>query len=136
MEGKNQMIITKRLEKGNDLKQSILKICQENDIEAGIIISSVGCVNKLHVGLAKAIKDKEYNQDLEILSLNGTCSKYGLHLHICVSDENGNTFGGHLLDGTIINTTCELAIMTIDNIQFKREYDINTGYKELVVLER
>ena len=130
------MIIIERLKKGNDLKQSILKICQEHDIEAGIIISSVGCLDKLHIRLAKAIKDKEYKQDLEILSLNGTCSKHGLHLHICVSDENGNTFGGHLLDGTIINTTCELAILTIADKQFIREYDIETGYKELKILER
>lgn len=130
------MIITVRLHNGADLKQSIQEICKTQHIRAGIIISSVGCLQKLHIRLAKALNDLELKQDFEILSINGTCSLDGCHLHICVSDEQGNTLGGHLLAGCIINTTCELAILSMDDREFIRELDKATGYKELIILER
>ena len=130
------MIITTRLHKDADLKQSIQEICQANNVHAGIILSSVGCLQKLHIRLAKALEDREYIQDFEILSINGTCSMHHSHLHICVADDQGNTIGGHLLDGCIINTTCELTILSMDDREFIRELENDTGYQELVILER
>ena len=72
------------------------------------------------------------NQRFEIVSLVGTFSRSGgCHLHISLSDATGKTIGGHLIDG-IIFTTLEVVIGTIDNVNFSRELDDKTGYKELV----
>ncbi|MCI5774146.1 MAG: DNA-binding protein [Erysipelotrichaceae bacterium] len=130
------MIICERLHRHDDLKQSIMAICQKHHIEAGTIISSVGCLSKLHLRLAKAKDTLMIDDDLEILQLNGTCSINGCHLHLCVSDDKGKVYGGHLLDGCIINTTCEIVILTIEDKIFTREYNQTTGYKELNILER
>ena len=40
---------------------------------------------------------------------------------------------GHLKDGCIVNTTAEIVLNIFDNIKFKREYDENTGYDELII---
>jgi predicted DNA-binding protein with PD1-like motif len=54
-------------------------------------------------------------------------------LHLAVSDHTGKTLGGHLMDGCIVRTTAEIAILSIEDLSFKREKDDKTGYDELVV---
>ena len=69
----------------------------------------------------------------EILSLNGTLSLDGVHLHLCISDHKGQTYGGHLLDNCLIHTTCELVIAEIPGHTFTRELDPQTKYMELKI---
>ena len=101
-------------------------------IVAAVILSGVGCLNHVEIRLAKGkdyfIKDDDY----EIISINGTISKDGSHIHIGLSDCKGNTIGGHLCYNCKVNTTCELVIQSIDSYRFTREYDDLTGYKEIV----
>ena len=121
-----------RLTKGMDLKEEIEKYAINNNI-SGAIISSVGCLNKLVIRLAdgKSILEKDGN--FEIVSITGTLSPDGVHIHISVSDDNGNTIGGHLKDGCIVNTTAEVCLLIFDIIKFNRVFDETTGYEELVV---
>ena len=35
----------------------------------------------------------------EIVSLTGTLSRHGCHLHLSIADFQGNVVGGHVLDG-------------------------------------
>lgn len=121
-----------RLTKGMDLKKEIESYTLNNKI-SGILVCCVGSLNKLSLRLAGAknilIKDGEF----EIVSVTGTLSVNGVHIHMSVSDELGNTIGGHLKEGCIINTTAEVVIKVFDDIKFKREYDETTGYNELLV---
>jgi predicted DNA-binding protein with PD1-like motif len=128
-----KMILVKRLQYGNDLKREIENLCYENNITSAVVISSVGCVYKATIRLADGKTIREYNDNYEILSVNGTISKDGSHLHISFSDINGDTFGGHLCYNTLVNTTCELVLAGIDEYSFKREFDEKTGYDELVI---
>lgn len=50
-----------------------------------------------------------------------------------VSDEDLNTYGGHLKDGSIVNTTVEIVLLELDDVIFNREFDDSTGWKELVI---
>lgn len=120
-----------RLTKGSDLKKEIENYSVNNKI-SGVILCAVGCLSKLTIRLAdgKSILEKEGM--FEIVSVTGTLSEDGVHIHISVADELGNTIGGHLKDGCIVNTTSEIVLEIIENITFKREYDKNTGYSELV----
>jgi len=72
-------------------------------------------------------------ENLEVDNLHGTVSINGCHLHISVSDVNGTVFGGHLKDGCIVRTTCELVIGILDDLTFDRKPDPETGFDELVV---
>lgn len=123
-----------RLKNGDDLKKEIEDYAIKNKI-SGVILSCCGCLNKLTIRLADGesvlVKEEQY----EIVSITGTLSEDGVHIHIAVSDQNGNTLGGHLKDGCIVNTTAEICILNIPNIKFKREFDPKTGYEELITIK-
>jgi len=125
-----------RLTKGCDLKKSIEKICDENSINTAVILSAVGCVNKITIRLAKAINTFKIEEDAEIVSLMGTISKGHAHLHVSFSDELGNVFGGHLKEGCIVNTTCELVLGILEEYDSSRIYDEKTGYDEICFSRR
>lgn len=116
-----------------DLKNEIIKFVQQNDINAGVVISMVGGLSaaKLRMPGGKAVKT--LNLPLEIVSGTGTVSHNGCHVHIAVSDIEGSTYGGHLLEGCIVRNTAEIVLLVFDDIKYKREFDEETGYNELVV---
>lgn len=123
-----------RLLKGDDLKECIQEKCKE--INAAIVLSSVGCVDKVSLRLAGAKKNLTSNKDYEILSLNGTISNGKAHLHICLSDDEGNCIGGHLLKDTIVNTTCEVVLGILEEYDSKRTFDEKTGYDEISFIRK
>ena len=119
-----------RLKPGEDLKQFIEEYAIENCV-SGVVISGVGSLSQLIIRLAdgKTILNKK--EEFEIVSLNGTLSPDGVHIHISAADKRGNVIGGHLKDGCIVNTTCEICIVQYEDIVFKRVLDDATGYEEL-----
>lgn len=125
-----------RLKRGSDLKEAIETYCRNEGIDAAVVLSSVGCVSRYHLRLAKALDCIEKAEAMEILTLNGTIACGKAHLHIALADENGHCVGGHLQSGTIIDTTCELVLGVIEDYCFKREYDQSTGYDEIVFVKR
>lgn len=124
-----------RLRKGHDLKKELQNFAIKNNI-SGVILSCVGCLDKLNIRLALADDYLVKEEAFEIVSITGTLSKDGVHIHISVSDKSGNTFGGHLMEGCIINTTAEVCILELDEFEFRREFDNNTGYKELMIYNK
>jgi len=122
-----------RLVKGDDLKKSLEKYTIDNNIRAGAVISGVGCLYEAVIRDASGVSCVTLKQKLEIVSLTGTLSLDGCHIHISVSDEQLKTYGGHLKDGCLINTTAEIVIFELDSYIFSREMDEGTGYKELFI---
>ena len=122
-----------RLTNGQDLKKSIVEYCKDNNIKAGIIGTCVGCCYEVNFRLAGGEKFFHNVKDYEIISMTGTISEDGVHIHVSFSDIDGNVIGGHLSEGCLINTTAEIVIIEIDNYKLTREFDEETGYKELVI---
>ena len=127
--------ICKRLHRGSDLLQSIRALAEEQAIEAGVVLSGVGCVTRAVVRDASGVTLREINEPCEIVSLNGTVSRTRCHLHIALSKEDLSTVGGHLVEGCIVNTTCELVLGVLDGWRFGVEQDAETGYDELIFEE-
>ena len=73
--------------------------------------------------------------NLEIDTVHGTVSANGVHLHISVSDVEGRVYGGHLKEGCIVRTTCELVVGALEDVVFDRVADEATGFDELVAQE-
>ena len=145
-----------RLRPGADIVLSIKSAAiaasqQTNACSAFVVLSCVGSVSSLTLRMANAsviINDtttsspfRSWNEPLEIVSLVGTIAvatvdnseqDVSFHLHMSVSDKNGNVYGGHFVKG-IIHTTMELVLGSIANVKFSRTYDPNTGYRELEV---
>ncbi len=131
--------LVKRLHNGDDLKAEIVKLAEKEKIPAGCIVSAVGSLTEAN--LRTVVKDgvpvfKKWVEHFEIVSITGTVSKYGHHIHISISNVKGETFGGHLSEGCLVSTVVELVILVFDDMEFKREFDESTGFKELKVVRR
>lgn len=121
-----------RLIEGSDLKKEIETYVIDNKL-SGVILCAVGCLKKLTIRLADGKSILEKDGHFEIVSITGTLSEDGVHIHISVADEHGNTLGGHLKDGCIINTTAEIVLESFDDVKFNRVFDPKTGYQELTL---
>lgn len=127
--------ICKRLHRGDDLLKSIRALAAEHNVQAGVILSGVGCISKGRVRDASGVTVRDISEHCEIVSLNGTVSAQRCHVHIALSKEDLSTIGGHLTEGCIINTTCELVIGILDGWKIGVEEDAETGYDELIFEE-
>ena len=121
-----------RLKRGEDLMESIKTLCKIKDIRAGVVLSGVGCISGGRVRDASGINIRQIDEHCEIVSLNGTVSAQRCHIHIALSKEDLSTIGGHLCSGCIVNTTCELVIGQLPDINSGVEFDGETGYDELI----
>ncbi|NCU04952.1 MAG: DNA-binding protein [Chitinophagaceae bacterium] len=122
-----------RLKPGQDLKQEILSYVQQHNIEAGWIITCVGSVTQYNLRFANQPEGNKATGHFEIVSLVGTVSINGSHLHMSVSDSTGKTLGGHLLDSNLVYTTAEIVIGEGKQLVFTREKDGTTPWEELQV---
>ncbi len=127
--------ICKRLRRGEDLLLSIRALAKEHQIRAGVVLSAVGCISQGRLRDASGVNIRSVTEHCEIVSLNGTVSENRCHLHLALSKEDLSTVGGHLVEGCIINTTCELVIGVLDAWSIGVEFDEETGYDELIFEE-
>lgn len=127
--------VCKRLRRGDDLLLSLRALAEERNIEAGVVLSGVGCVLRAVVRDASGVTLRHIDEPCEIVSLNGTVSRSRCHVHIALSREDLSTVGGHLVEGCIVNTTCELMLGVLDGWRFGVEQDAETGYDELIFEE-
>lgn len=127
-------VLAIRLKPDADLRQSLKEFTIQKDIKAGFILSAIGSLQQATIRFANQNKSAVLTDKFEILSLNGTLTTNGIHLHICISDKHGKTIGGHLDNGCIIYTTAEIIIGTTQNFSFTRTLDPQTGYNELEVI--
>ena len=125
-----------RLKPGADLKQSIDSVVKKEGIGAGWIATCVGSLTDYQIRFANQDKGYSDKGHFEIVSLTGTVSVNGSHLHISISDSTGKTMGGHLLEGCKIYTTAEIVIQESTEHIFSREKDGTTPWEELQVKKK
>ena len=123
-----------RLLPGQDLRKEIEEVVHQHQIHAGWIVAAVGSLNEYRLRFANQPAGFHAAGFFEIVSLTGTLSIDGCHLHMAISDTSGQTIGGHLLEGCTIYTTAELVIASTDKYAFTRENDGSTPWKELKIL--
>jgi uncharacterized protein len=124
---------TFRLKPEQDLFDSIQAFVMEQHVQAGCILSGVGSLSHATLRLADREYTSEYKGPFEIVSITGTVSIHGSHLHISISDGDGKTIGGHFEAGCKIYTTAEIVIAVFRDTIYKREFAEDSGYEELTV---
>jgi uncharacterized protein len=122
-----------RLQPGMDLRQELLRFAHAQQLQAAFIMTCVGSLQQANLRLANKPAGTRYEDKFEIISLVGTLSPDGPHLHIALSDGNGGCIGGHVLDGCLIYTTAEIVLGELEDVRFRRATDILTTYDELVI---
>ena len=131
---KSPTVFAFRLKPGEDLKKGIIQFINQNDIKAGWIGTVVGSLTQYNIRFANQEGGTKDTGHFEIVSLTGTLSVNGSHLHISVSDSTGRTIGGHLLDDCLVYTTAEIVILASENMEFIRAKDGSTEWEELEVI--
>lgn len=122
-----------RLAPGQDLRTGLTDFIATHKATAGFVLQGIGSLSAASLRYAGCSATTELQGNLEILTLAGSLSKDGVHLHMSVSDANGHVLGGHVARGCIVRTTAEILIAVLPEHHFAREFDINTGFDELVV---
>lgn len=125
-----------RFSVGADLRAELALLPARHAVEAGFVLQAIGSLSAAWIRLAGAAGPVELRGDLEILSLAGSLSPDGVHLHIAVADAQGRVTGGHMAPGCIVRTTAEVLVALLPGHRFLRAPDARTGYQELVVTPR
>ncbi len=118
-----------RLSENEDLSEAIRKRAEENNVKAGVLIL-IGALKKVVLGLYKLGEYKNIciEGPLEIASCTGNIclgekGETMTHVHVVVSNEKGEAFGGHLMKESIVGVTAELVIIEGINISLIRAFD-------------
>ena len=119
-----------------DLRAALEAVLGEHGASAGFVVQGIGSLAVARIRLAGVDDLLELRGDLEILSLGGSLSPDGAHLHIAVADAHGRVTGGHMSPGCIVRTTAEVLVALLPEHHFTREQDAQTGYKELAIRRR
>lgn len=122
-----------RLKPNQDLKQEIEAFVKKERIEAGWIMTCVGSLIQTNLRYANQPEGTKSIGHFEIVSLVGTVSINGSHIHLSTSDSVGVTKGGHLLGENLVYTTAEIVIGESKNHVFTREKDGSTPWEELQI---
>lgn len=131
---------TFRLKPGQDLIPAIQEFVSKSNIQAGFIITCVAGLKHATLRMAGALPEQQdirkFEGPLEVVSLVGTVSIHGMHLHMAISDKEGQTWGGHLKADSLVHLTAEIVIGEDVESIYRREIDEDTGFTELVIGNR
>ncbi|MDP4299340.1 PPC domain-containing DNA-binding protein [Leptothrix discophora] len=123
-----------RLNPGDDLRLALE--AWSRPYRSAFVIAGIGSLHDARIRWAGAAEAETVEGPLEIISLSGSLSPDGAHLHIAVADAQGQVRGGHLAAGSRVRTTAEVLVADLPGWQFRREQDAGTGYPELVIHPR
>ncbi|WP_084451535.1 PPC domain-containing DNA-binding protein [Roseateles chitosanitabidus] len=121
-----------RLEPGDDLRRALEALCAREGA-SGFVVAGIGSLTDARLRLAEADEETPIPGPSELVSLSGSLSPAGAHLHAVVADAQGRVVGGHVPAGCAVRTTAELLVAWLPAGSLSREVDARTGFKELVV---
>ena len=125
-----------RLRPQQDLKQALEGFQRDHALQAGFVLTCVGSLRRAAIRFANQPDTTVLDGKFEIVSLVGTLSPEGAHLHISIADGAGQMLGGPLQEGALVYTTAEMVLGDLDDLTFSRPVDPETGYDELTVRPR
>ena len=107
-----------KLSSGADVFNSLdqLKIHTNS---TSFLISAVGDLSGVSFKCPLNEKPIRLEKKLEVITLSGYLTSEESHIHISVSDDNCNVFGGHLLPGTTVHKSLEILLGVVPDIKQK-----------------
>lgn len=117
-----------RLSPGDDLRGTL-----EAGGRTGFVVAGIGSLAHAQLRFAGEAGPTHIEGPLEILTLSGSLTPDGAHLHASFSDASGRVVGGHVCAGCEVRTTAELLLAPLPAGALAREFDPVTGFAELVI---
>lgn len=97
------------IDAGSDLHLSLTRLAVAEGIE-GFVLGVVGNLTQAAFQCPGRTHPTVLRGDLEVITLQGTLSPRGVHLHLSVSDGDCQVWGGHLESGTIVQKAVDLLV--------------------------
>src|SRR3989339_1684823 len=106
-----------RLEKGDEIIESLTKLCAEHGVQSATV-SGIGATDDVEIGFydpkTEVYISRKFTADnIEIVSLTGNITLRGgepfPHIHILIANDDYQTYAGHLLSARI-SVTCEIIL--------------------------
>ena len=148
--GKGELgrVVVMRLGPGCDLMKSLEEMARKEDLRSGVVLSGAGSLREVTIRNVRLFPDEfpivdrnriftPKKEPLEMLSLSGSISRRDgevhIHCHITISSglDDGRAYGGHLIEGCVVFSTCEVAIGEVTGLEMKRNIDPQTHVPEL-----
>jgi len=129
----SMQLLPVRLRPGDDLRSTLTNAIAARGSEAAFVLSAIGSLVDCRLRFAQSADETILTGPFEIISINGSITPGGAHLHMAVSDAQGRVYGGHVCHGNIVRTTVEAVLILLPGWSLTREPDPATGYDELVV---
>lgn len=121
-----------RLSPGTDLREALEAVVAQGQV-CGFVVCGIGSLVDAKLRFAAQQEATTVPGPSEIVSLSGSLSTDGAHLHMSVATPDGAVVGGHMVYGNTVRTTAEVLIVFLPEWQLTREHDPSTGCKELFV---
>ena len=124
-----------RLQPGEDLRVALELALQQRGLanNGAFVVCGIGSLSRVCLRLAGAEALLTLDGLFELLTLSGTLTADGVHLHMSVADVRGQVLGGHVGSGCIVRTTAEILIAPLQAWTLGRAFDAGTGYQELTI---
>jgi len=117
-----------------DLYSELTNYIKTNKIKAACVLSCVGSLKEINIRLASGKTFLTKKENFEIVSLVGCISEERTHIHISLSDNKGNAFGGHLMpENNLVYTTAEIVIGEFPDLVFHEEPCVKSTWPELAI---
>lgn len=125
-----------RLPPGADLRVALEEALRQAGTDSAFVVCGIGSLTGARLRYAGESVEATIPGPLEIVSLSGSLTRSGPHLHMSVSDASGRVHGGHVGLGNGVRTTAEILLALLPEGTLDREHDAATGFSELVVRRR
>ena len=122
-----------RLPPGSDLRRELEQAATQIDGGSGFVVSGIGSLSEGRLRFAGAQVECVVAGPLEVLSVSGSITPDGAHLHMTIADQTGRVYGGHVCYGNTVHTTAEILVAPVAEWDLSRDADETTGYRELVI---
>ncbi len=102
-----------KLKPGQDLRLSLEQLSKQEGV-SGFVLGVVGNLSRAAFQCPGRSEPTVLEGNLEIITLNGTLSPEGVHLHLSLSDGACQVWGGHLEPGTLILKGADILVGFLD----------------------
>lgn len=126
-------LVPVRLGPGADLRLALEAAAASEGLGSAFVIAGIGSLSHVRLRTAGEPDFVALAGRWEILTLSGSLTTVGAHLHIAIADAAGQVLGGHLGHGSTVNTTAEVLLAPLAGWTLTREHDATIGHDELVV---
>ena len=129
-ESKEAGVVVVSMGPGDLFLEGIAEVAYKCGIHTGIIQCGIGALKKVNINSGPDAREKE--GFFQIFNFTGLIASYTPHVHLTMVDNsNGEVFGGHLNDGSVVGAIVEFSITRLPDLKLVSDFRDGSSVKLL-----